>query len=89
MYLLVSDISKISKKDNLTKESKKKWLLKKEAVVKKLYNTKSDSAKSKASSHVTASSNHKESLSKKDSSQEYSNGNTTVIRLKNEPYLKP
>lgn len=78
----------MSRKDSLTKESKKKWLLKNEAVVKKLYSTKSDNAKSKASSHVTASSNQSESLSKKDSSQEYSNGNTTAVKLKNKSYFK-
>jgi hypothetical protein len=36
VFLLVSIKNITSKKDNLVKESKKKWLLKKKGVVKKL-----------------------------------------------------
>jgi hypothetical protein len=57
-------------------------------VVKKLYRIKSESAKSKASSQFSASSSHKESLSKKDSSQEYSKGKITLDKLKNESDFK-
>jgi hypothetical protein len=54
----------MSKNDNFVKESKKKWLLEKNGVVRKEYTVKSLSIKSKDSSQFKLSSSHKLSLSK-------------------------